>query len=184
MINHGLSTGALFLLVGVIYERRHTRLISEFGGLAKIVPVYAALFMIVTLSSIGLPGLNGFVGEFLILVGTFTSKNPFARHYAVIAASGVIFAACYMLWMFQRVMFGPVTKEINRSLKDVNLRETVYLLPLLVFIVWIGVYPKTFLSKSQQAVDNFISVVERGRDGTRAYLDAQAKSNPNEWNNP
>ena len=163
MVNHGLSTGALFLLVGVIYERRHTRMIADFGGLSKSMPVFAVFFMVVTLSSIGLPGLNGFVGEFLILTGTFVSKNPGSMYYAVIAASGVIFAAVYMLWMFQRVMFGPITREENRTLKDLNLREVVYLTAIMIFIVWIGVFPGTFLSKSQASVDRMIELVEQGR---------------------
>ena len=163
MVNHGLSTGALFLLVGVIYERRHTRMIADFGGLSKSVPLFAVFFMIVTLSSIGLPGLNGFVGEFMILAGTFMSKNPGSKYYAVIAASGVIFAAVYMLWMFQRVMFGPLTREENRTLNDLNLREIVYLMMIMVFIVWIGVYPKTFLSKSQASIDKVIELVEKGQ---------------------
>ncbi|MBI4642994.1 MAG: NADH-quinone oxidoreductase subunit M [Deltaproteobacteria bacterium] len=119
MINHGLSTGALFLIVGMIYERRHTRMIADFGGLSTPMPIYAAIFMIVTLSSIGLPGLNGFVGEFLILLGAFKTNML----YAIVAATGVIFAACYMPWMFQRVMFGEVTNEKNKELKDLSCRE-------------------------------------------------------------
>lgn len=145
MVNHGLSTGALFLLVGVLYERRHTRLISEFGGISKIMPVYGTIFMIVMLSSVGLPGLNGFVGEFLILTGTFVSDaHWFMKGFAIISATGVIFAAVYLLWMFQRVMFGPVKNEKNKDLKDLTLRETVMFLMILVFIFWIGIYPKTF----------------------------------------
>jgi NADH-quinone oxidoreductase subunit M len=163
MVNHGLSTGALFLIVGVIYERSHTRLISDFGGLSKIIPLFAVYFMIVTLSSIGLPGLNGFVGEFLILVGTFVSENAHAKTYAVLAATGVILAACYMLWMFQRIMFGPLTREKNRALKDLNAREVVYLTVIVVFIVWIGVYPKSFLSRSQATVNHYIEKIEKGR---------------------
>lgn len=156
MLNHGLSTGALFLLVGMLYERRHTRMIEEFGGLSKVMPVYATFFMIVTLSSIGLPGLNGFVGEFLILLGTFKSNMS----YAVFAALGVIFAAVYMLWMFQRVMFGEVTKKENKNLKDLSLREVVVLLPLIFFIFQIGVYPKPFLSRMDASVKHLISQVE------------------------
>src|SRR4029450_10992783 len=110
MVNHGLSTGALFLLVGMIYERRHTRLIADFGGLWSVIPAFSALFLIVSLSSLGLPGLNGFVGEFLILVGAFQWSRP----VAVVATTGIIFAAVYMLWMYQRVVFGPVTREENR----------------------------------------------------------------------
>jgi NADH-quinone oxidoreductase subunit M len=156
MLNHGLSTGALFLLVGVIYERRHTRLISEFGGLTKVMPVYAVVFMIVTLSSVGLPLTNGFVGEFLILVGTFLGAHPLAKVFAFFAATGVILGAVYMLWMFQRVMFGPVTNEKNLELADLNGRELTYLMPLLVFIMLMGIYPKPFLSRMEPSVQHFI----------------------------
>ena len=156
MVNHGLSTGALFLIVGMIYERRHTRLIAEFGGLSRVIPVFAAFFMIVTLSSIGLPGLNGFVGEFLILLGTFL-KN---KVYAIFAASGVILAAVYMLWMFQRVMFGRITKPENQNLIDLSAREVAVLLPVIIFIVFIGVYPKPFLNKMSASVDSLIQHVE------------------------
>ncbi|MBW1985745.1 MAG: NADH-quinone oxidoreductase subunit M [Deltaproteobacteria bacterium] len=167
MINHGLSTGALFLIVGIIYERRHTRLIAEFGGLSTPMPVYAAIFMIVALSSIGLPGLNGFVGEFLILLGAFKVN----KIYAILGASGVIFAACYMLWMFQRVMFGVVTNEKNRNLPDLSLREIAYLTPLLVFIVWIGVYPNTFLDKTKASTENFVAQMERAKAPKVALVD-------------
>ncbi|MDQ7782246.1 MAG: NADH-quinone oxidoreductase subunit M [Desulfomonilaceae bacterium] len=159
MINHGLSTGALFLIVGMIYERRHTRLIEDFGGISKVMPLFAVLFMVFTLSSIGLPGLNGFVGEFLILLGAF-KVYPW---YAVIAASGVIFAAVYMLWMFQRVMFGEVTNPKNKGLKDLGAREVLVLAPILVFCVWIGVYPNTFLKPMEPSVKNFIQMVEKKR---------------------
>ncbi|MEW6659053.1 MAG: NADH-quinone oxidoreductase subunit M [Thermodesulfobacteriota bacterium] len=159
MINHGLSTGALFLIVGMIYERRHTRMIADFGGLSTPMPIYAAIFMIVTLSSIGLPGLNGFVGEFLILLGAFKT-NPI---YATIAATGVIFAACYMLWMFQRVMFGEVTNEKNKDLQDLSCREIAIFVPLLLFIVWIGVYPSTFLEKTKASTENFVALMEKAK---------------------
>jgi len=152
MINHGLSTGALFLAVGVLYERRHTRLISEYGGITSKMPVFAAIFMIVTLSSIGLPGLNGFVGEFLILLGTWEA-NPL---YAAIATTGVIWAAIYMLWMFQRVMFGKITNSLNENLKDLNLREIAYFTPLLIFIFLIGVYPTPFLKKMEPSVEHLV----------------------------
>jgi NADH-quinone oxidoreductase subunit M len=155
MVNHGLSTGALFLLVGMIYERRHTRMIADFGGLAKCMPIFATIFLIVTLSSIGLPGLNGFVGEFMILLGSFIS-GAFSKVYAVLAAIGVILAAVYMLWMFQRVMFGKLDKPENQSLKDLNLREVIVLLPILLFIVWIGVYPKPFLSRIEKSVNHVL----------------------------
>ena len=159
MINHGLSTGALFLIVGVIYERRHTRLISEFGGLSTPMPIYATIFMIVALSSIGLPGLNGFVGEFLILLGAFKVN----KIYAILSATGVIFAACYMLWMFQRVMFGQVTNEKNKDLKDLSCREIALFIPLLLFIVWIGVYPNTFLNKTKATTESFIAMMEKAK---------------------
>ncbi len=148
MVNHGLSTGALFLLVGVIYERRHTRLIADYGGIAKVMPVYTAVFLLVTLSSIGLPGLNGFVGEFLILAGSWSSQ-PVA---VVVAALGIIFGAVYMLWMVERVFWNPLRHEENRGLKDINPRELLAVSPLLVLIVWIGVHPTTFLSPMEASV--------------------------------
>ncbi|MGZ8428176.1 MAG: NADH-quinone oxidoreductase subunit M [Candidatus Deferrimicrobiaceae bacterium] len=164
MVNHGISTGALFLLVGILYERRHTRLISEYGGLSKGLPLYAACFMIITLSSIGLPGMNGFVGEFLIMVGAFQPM----RALTVVAASGVIFAAVYMLWMFQRVMFGTITNEKNRHLPDMNAREVAYMLPLLVFVFWIGVYPQTFLRKMDASVTALVARIETQRQAALA----------------
>jgi NADH-quinone oxidoreductase subunit M len=159
MINHGLSTGALFLIVGCIYERRHTRMISDFGGLSTPMPIFATIFMIVALSSIGLPGLNGFVGEFLILLGAFKVN----KLYAIISATGVIFAACYMLWMFQRVMFGKVTNEKNMNLQDLSWREIGYFIPLLLFIVWIGVYPNTFLKKTEATTAQFVAKMEKAK---------------------
>jgi NADH-quinone oxidoreductase subunit M len=159
MINHGITTGGLFLLVGIIYERRHTRLIEEFGGLSKVVPVFAVCFLIVTLSSIGLPGMNGFVGEFLILLGSFKRTIPLT----VFAATGVVLAAVYMLWMFQRVMFGKLTNEKNRRLPDMNVREVAYMLPLLVLIFWIGVYPQTFLRKMDASVEALVERIETKR---------------------
>ncbi len=157
MVNHGISTGALFLIVGFIYERRHTRLINEFGGLAKQMPVFATIFMIVTFSSIGLPGTNGFVGEFLALVGAYESE---LRWYAVVATTGVIFAAVYMLWMFQRVMFGELKNPANQKLKDLSAREIILMVPLLVFVFWIGIYPNTFLEKMNPAMENLIEQVK------------------------
>jgi NADH-quinone oxidoreductase subunit M len=141
MINHGISTGALFLVVGLLYERRHTRAIRDFGGITKTMPLFAAFFMIATLSSIGLPGTNGFVGEFLIILGAFGAN----RWWGVIAATGVILAAVYMLWMFQRVMFGNIKHKENEKLADLNGREMATLIPLVVLIFWIGLYPKPFL---------------------------------------
>ena len=165
MINHGLSTGALFLIVGMLYDRRHTRDISQFGGLSKQMPVFAAFFMIVMLSSIGLPGLNGFVGEFLILLGSFKSTFLGSHVYTVVAATGVIFAAVYMLWMFQRVMFGKLTNPANQSLHDLSKREIAVLVPIVVFIVWIGVYPSTFLRTSAASTRHIVKVLEQTRSG-------------------
>jgi NADH-quinone oxidoreductase subunit M len=156
MVNHGLSTGALFLIVGMIYERRHTRMIEDFGGLAKQIPIFTTFFMIVTLSSIGLPGLNGFVGEFLVLLGTFMTN----RWYAVIATSGVIFAAVYMLRMFQRAMFGKLEKEENQKLADLSTREIVVLAPVVALIVLLGVWPQPFLNKMEKSVDHLIRTVQ------------------------
>jgi NADH-quinone oxidoreductase subunit M len=152
MLNHGVSTGGLFILVGMIYERRHTRLIKEFGGLAKIMPIYATFFMIVALSSIGLPGTNGFVGEFTILLGTFKSKPIFG----ILGATGVIFAAGYMLWMMKRVFFGALSHEENLTLKDLNKREIVTLIPIVIMIFWMGIYPKFFFQKMDLSVSAFL----------------------------
>jgi NADH-quinone oxidoreductase subunit M len=159
MLNHGISTGALFLIVGVIYERRHTRLISEFGGLATPMPLFATIFLIVTFSSIGLPLLNGFVGEFLILLGSFNSIH--SRVFTILATTGVILSAVYMLWMIQRVVFGEVTREENRRLTDLNLREKFVLVPLVLLIIFMGVYPNFFLSRSAIQIQQVQSVLER-----------------------
>lgn len=161
MLNHGVSTGALFLLVGMIYERRHTRMIADFGGIANRMPVYAAVFLIVTLSSIGLPGLNGFVGEFLVLLGTF-GVSP-AR--AAFAATGVILSAVYMLWMFQRVMWGEITNSDNESLLDIGNRERLTLVPLLILIVWMGVYSNHFLRPMDASVANLLNRVQNPQGG-------------------
>lgn len=159
MINHGISTGALFLIVGMIYERRHTRMIADFGGLSKSMPVFSTFFMIVTLSSIGLPFTNGFVGEFLILLGTFASNKV----YAILGATGVILAACYMLWMLQRVIFGKIIKPENENLKDLDGREKLVLIPLVILIFWIGIYPKPFLRRMEPAVNDILSRVEQAK---------------------
>lgn len=157
MLNHGISTGALFLIVGVIYERRHTRLISEFGGLSKILPVFATVFMITMLSSVGLPGLNGFVGEFLILLGSFKSDSlPYAQLLTIIATSGILLGAVYMLWMYQRVMFGEVTNDKNKELKDLNLREYFVLIPLVILMFVMGLFPNYFLSKMDASIENLL----------------------------
>jgi NADH-quinone oxidoreductase subunit M len=161
MINHGISTGGLFLIVGMIYERRHTRMIADFGGLSKSMPTWSAFFMIVGLSSIGLPLTNGFVGEFLILLGTFHSNQV----YAILAASGVILAACYMLWMLQRVIFGKLTNPANEKVKDLDAREKLVLIPLVIVIFWIGIYPRPFLVRMEPAVTNILKIVNEARQG-------------------
>jgi NADH-quinone oxidoreductase subunit M len=162
MVNHGLSTGALFLLVGMIYERRHTRQISELGGLQKPAPIMAFVFTVVMLSSIGLPGLNGFVGEFLILIGSFAT----ARWWTVVATSGVILAALYLLWAYQRVFHGPAEGE-NAEMSDMNLRDMLIMAPLLALIVFLGVYPKPMLERIEPAVDQLIEHVEDNSDFTQ-----------------
>ncbi len=157
MVNHGLSTGALFLLVGIIYERTHRRDIAYYGGIAKIVPLYATALMIASLSSVGLPGLNGFIGEFLILLGTFKSSVLNSWWYTVFAATGVIFAAVYLLWMYQRVVFGEVKNpELKDHLTDMNVREFVVLIPIFIFIVWIGIYPNTFLGMTEESTKSIL----------------------------
>jgi NADH-quinone oxidoreductase subunit M len=160
MINHGLSTGALFLLVGMIYERRHTREMDAFGGLWKVMPVYAVFMLIVSLSSMGLPGLNGFVGEFTILLGAFGSKAIGSPWFAGLAALGIILAAIYILYMFQKMFLGPLDKDENKQLKDLDWREIATIVPLLVFIFWIGLYPKPFFALIAPAVDNLVKIIQ------------------------
>jgi NADH-quinone oxidoreductase subunit M len=163
MVNHGLSTGALFLLVGVIYERRHTRMLADYGGIAKTMPVYAICFVIAVLSSVGLPGLNGFIGEFLVLAGTFQT-HP---RWAIAAATGVILAAIYLLWLVQRVFFGPITNEENEKIPDIAWNELAAVGALFVFIVWIGVHPSTFLRRMTPSVQQLLSSVQRQPAGVR-----------------
>ncbi|MEM9726948.1 MAG: NADH-quinone oxidoreductase subunit M [Myxococcota bacterium] len=177
MINHGVSTGALFLLVGVIYDRRHSRMLDDFGGLAKVMPWYATVFVIVTMSSIGLPGTNGFVGEFMILAGSFFSRGTvgFGNTWFVMtlfAATGVIFAAVYMLHAVLRMFWGKVTHEENEGLSDLNRRETIALIPLVALVFWIGLYPKFFLDKMNPSVDAFIT------DFSVRYQESRGVSNP------
>ena len=164
MINHGLSTGALFLIVGMIYERRHTRDMDAFGGLWKVMPVYGAITLVVALSSMGLPGLNGFVGEFTILLGAWgagQAGGPLGSvWFAALSAIGVILAAVYILFMFQKMFLGPVTKEENRNLSDLNWREIMTLAPLLVLIFWIGLYPKPFFNLIAPAVDQLVAAIQ------------------------
>ncbi len=156
MVNHGLSTGALFLLVGVIYERRHTRMLADYGGLAATMPVYATLFIITVLSSVGLPGLNGFVGEFLILSGSFKTQ-PRAT---ILATTGVILAAIYLLWLVQKVFFGPITNDENRNVKEIAWNEIAAMVPLVVLMVWIGVHPNTFTRKMTPSVQQLLTTVQ------------------------
>ena len=148
-INHGISTGGLFLLVGVVYERRHTREISEYGGLSKVMPAYAAIFLVMTMSSIGLPTLNGFIGEILILQGIFVVNKV----WAAFAATGIVLGAAYMLWLYQRTMFGEVDNPKNEGLSDLSLREFATFTPLLILAVWIGLYPKPFIDRLDTSVD-------------------------------
>lgn len=163
MINHGISTGALFLLVGMIYEQTHTREIKVYGGLWKVMPVFGTMMLIISLSSMGLPGLNGFVGEFTILLGAFGSKVLHSPWYAGTAALGVIMAAIYILYMFQRIFLGPEgpiveeTKKHGHPLRDLNLREIVTIIPLLIFVFWIGLYPAPFFHLMAPAVDKLLA---------------------------
>jgi NADH-quinone oxidoreductase subunit M len=158
MVNHGISTGALFLIVGIIYERRHTRMIADYGGLSHIMPMYATVFMIMTLSSIGMPGLNGFIGELFILQGTFAA--PGLWKYAALAVLGIVLGAAYMLWLYQRVMFGKLDNPANQNLADLNLRELATFIPLIILAFWIGIYPAYFTKFLDQPVN---AIVERVR---------------------
>ena len=163
MLAHGLSTGALFLLVGIIYERRHTRQIAEFGGLAHEMPVFATFFMITTLASVGLPGLAGFIGEFMVLFGTFGSETlAHARLMTILATTGVVLGAIYMLWMYQRVFFGKLTNEKNKGLPDLSWREVAVLLPIVIFMFWLGVRPGLILDKVEASVATVLAPLNGG----------------------
>jgi NADH-quinone oxidoreductase subunit M len=156
MINHGLSTGALFLIVGMLYERRHTRLIAEYGGIWKVMPIFSLVFLLVCFSSMGVPGTNGFIGELLIMIGIFKVNVV----YGMISTIGLILGAVYLLYMYRRVILGEITQEKNKLLTDLNLREYAYILPILIFIVWIGIYPKPFLDKMETSVTHLLNHVK------------------------
>ena len=173
MMNHGLNTGALFILVGIIYERRHSRMMEDFGGLAKVMPIFATFLMIVTLASVAVPGTNGFVGEFMILVGVFKTYPLFG----VFAVSGMIFGATYMLWMYQRVMFGPVDKEENKNIPDLNFREIGILVPIAVLIFVMGIFPGYFMRKMDASVSLFIN--RFNKDYEMYVQEATGKTNTN-----
>ena len=166
-LNHGISTGALFLIVGIVYERRHTREISEYGGLSKVMPVYATIFLIMTMSSIGLPALNGFIGEVLILQGVFVEN----KLWAAVAATGIVLGAAYMLRLYQQTMFGDVTNPKNDKLADLSLREVATFAPLLVLAFWIGLYPKPFLDRLETSVDRVMVRIESDYTPRLASLD-------------
>jgi NADH-quinone oxidoreductase subunit M len=153
MINHGISTGALFFLIGMIYERRHTRAIDAYGGIAKVVPMFAALLTIVSLSSIGVPGTNGFIGEFLVLIGSFRTEPVMS----VIATTAVIISAAYLLWAIQRILFNPLDKAENEHIPDLNRRELAVMLPLIACVVWLGVYPAPVLRRMESAATRFVA---------------------------
>jgi NADH-quinone oxidoreductase subunit M len=176
MINHGLSTGGLFLVVGLIYDRRHTRLISELGGLSRQMPVYATLFAIIMFASMGLPGLNGFIGEFLILIGAFQVR----WWWGALAVTGIVLGAAYMLWLYQRTMFGEITKEENKALPDLDAREVATLVPIVILCFWIGLYPAPFLKAMEASVTNVIQTVEAGSAGKAvgAKLAIRQSGNP------
>ncbi len=169
MVNHGLSTGMLFLCVGVLYERRHTREISEYGGIARVMPNFAIFFAIAMLASVGLPGLNGFVGEYLTLIGAFKSPILDSYWYTIIGSTGVIFAAVYLLWMFQRVMFGTIDNPKNNHLPDMNKREWSMMLPIVALIIWIGVYPSTFLKFSEYSTRLLVNKIELIKFGKSSH---------------
>jgi NADH-quinone oxidoreductase subunit M len=180
MLNHGISTGALFLLVGFIYERRHTRQITDFGGIANVMPVYATIFVFTAMSSVGLPFLNGFVGEFLIMIGMWNSTilpiqvgTNWNYIATMLAGTGVIFAAVYLLWMIQRVFFGKVTNPKNKRLQDLSWRELGLIAPLLFLMVYMGVYPSPFLNRSRESV---VAIQERVGGQAGGTIDGPAQA--------
>jgi len=178
MLSHGLSTGALFLIVGMIYDRRHTRMIDDFGGLWKQLPIFSAFFLVVILSSIGLPGLNGFIGEFLILLGAFKTV-PF---WTAGAATGVVLSAIYMLWMFRRVVLGPLNNPENQKLKDIGVREIILLVPIIILIVFMGIYPRPFLSRMKPSVELIIRRVESKKEAIPLIRGEKVKKTKSDGN--
>jgi NADH-quinone oxidoreductase subunit M len=173
-LNHGISTGALFLLVGVVYERRHTREISEYGGLSKVMPAYAAVFLLMTMSSIGLPTLNGFIGELLILQGVFVAN----KIWAAFAASGVVLGAAYMLYLYQRTMFGKIDNPKNENLRDLGAREFATFAPLIALAIWIGLYPAPFLRRLDTSVQHIIARVSPQYNERAASADCVSAPTP------
>jgi NADH-quinone oxidoreductase subunit M len=175
MINHGISTGALFFLIGMIYERRHTRLIESYGGIARVVPMFGALLAIATFSSIGVPGTNGFIGEFLVLIGSFRTEPI----WAVIATTAVIISAAYLLWAIQRIIFNPLDKPENEGMKDLNRRELAIMIPLVACIVWLGVYPAPVLRRMEGAATKFVvNVTMRQQQSLEDPQNIAAESRP------
>src|SRR5581483_1339824 len=170
-VNHGISTGALFLIVGILYERRHTREIAEYGGISTVMPWYATITLIMFMSSLGLPLLNGFIGEFTILQGAFAEQ----RAWAAWAVSGVVLGAAYLLWLYQRVFFGPVTNPKNEKLHDLTPRELLTFAPLVILAVWIGVYPKPLFQILEQPVNQIVRVARPDYPGLKPAVEAQRK---------
>jgi len=178
-VNHGISTGALFLIVGYLYERRHTREISEFGGLSTPMPVFAAIFLIISLASLGMPLLNGFIGEFTILLGAWQVN----MWWAGFAVAGIVLGAAYLLWLYQRVMFGEVTKPANKTLPDLNLRELVTLVPLVIWCFWIGIYPKPYFEVLEKPIARIVErlqVEEEAPSVTAAVPEIPSEETPSE----
>ena len=163
MISHGISTGALFLLIGMLYERRHTRMIEAYGGIARVVPLFATLLVIVSFSSIGLPSTNGFVGEFLVLLGSFRT-HPY---FVLFATTGVIFAAAYLLWAIQRILFNALDKPENEHITDLNARELTMMAVLVAGIFWIGIYPQPILRRMEPSSARFVELVQNGQASLR-----------------
>ncbi|MBK7859159.1 MAG: NADH-quinone oxidoreductase subunit M [Archangiaceae bacterium] len=176
MLNHGVSTGALFLLFGMIYERRHVRLLSDYGGLAKVMPIFTAFFVIVTFSSVAVPGTNGFIGEFLVLLGTFNSKLPL--WVGVLASLGVVLGAAYMLLMVQKVFFGPVTRKENQQLHDLNLREIATTVPFLILIVVMGLRPQPLLTVIEQSTRRYVARATLGPESSEPQLQVKTRPPP------